>query len=198
MMNKKSDIFASLLLAAMTIGSSSAGSDTIHDQSMVDINAFGWDSVGGPEIVQQIADDFKPSVDGSIAFLNWTGKYHDSSEPAAKRFELRLFADAAGHPGNLIFSQSLPVAASPIGGLDIGAHKLLNYTAALTGSPILKTGSTYWLSIREIDPSTSAMWSWSFHNSDVAGGYSYRRKGSALWVTGAQDMAYSLSIAPVK
>ena len=82
--------------------------------------------------------------------------------------------------------------------MNCGAHKLLTYTAALTGSPVLRAEKTYWLSIRESDPSTSVMWSWSFHYGDVTGGYSYRRGDDAPWAIGTEDMAYSLSITPVK
>ncbi len=93
---------------------------------------------------------------------------------------------------------ALQVAGALNGGMDRGAHKLLTYTAALTGSPVLRAEMTYWLSIRKSDPSTSVMWSWSFHNGDVTDGYSYRRGDSTPGAIGAEDMAYSLSITPVQ
>ena len=198
MKNKKSELFAGLLFAAMMTTGPVAWGDTFHDQSMVDINSFGWDSIGGAEDVQQIADDFRPMNDGSIKILNWTGKYHDDAHSTANKFEIRVFANSAGQPGEVIFSQSLPVAGSDTGGMDSGAHSLLSYTATVTDAPILKSGKKYWLSIREMDPSTSATWSWSFHNSDVAGGYSSRQGERGSWAVGTKDMAYSLHIRAPK
>ena len=198
MQTRKSKLIAGILTATVLMAASSARSDMTHNQSMVDIDGFGWDSVGGVENVQQIADDFRPPADGSIKFLHWTVKYHNGSELAPKKFEVRLFVDANGRPGAVIFTQSLMVAGADTGGADSGSHKLLTYTAVLRRAPILRSDRTYWLSIREDDPSTSALWSWSFHNSDVSGGYSYRRGENAPWTVGVTDMAYSLSIDPLK
>ena len=167
-------------------------SDSVHDQSAVDRKAFGWDSVGDGGGQQQIADDFRTGLTGTVTKLSWTGKYHDSSIPAAKTFEIRIFADSH------VFSQSLPVTGIDSGTTDIGPHRLLTYTVWLNGCPALKGDRRYWLSIRENDPSTTAVWSWSFHNGDVAGGYSYRRADGATWAVGARDMAYSLFVAPAQ
>lgn len=198
MLIKKSSAIAGVFASAMVIGATATGADTVHDQSTFDINAFGWDSVAGAPNTQQIADDFQLSVDGKIAILNWTGKYHDNSVLEEAIFEVRVFRDAGGQPGEMVFSQPLVAAASDTGIVDKGAHKLLTYTATVNGSPIFHGTATYWLSIRESDPSTSATWSWSFHNSEVAGGYSYRRGAGTGWAVGTQDMAYSVSITPSK
>jgi len=198
MMNKKTDVLAGILVASLLFAGPPAQADTIHDQSMVDVHAYGWDSVGGGATTQQIADDFRPAFDGSISILNWTGKYHDYFDVSAKKFEIRIFSDAGKKPGHVIFSQFLQVAGNSTGGVDGGSDEILTYTTALTGSPVLKAEKTYWLSIRESDPATSAKWSWSFHNSNFAGGFSYRQKDTAPWATGTEDMAYSLSITPPK
>ena len=197
MLGKRKNAIATLVTAGMLIACTAVKADTVHNQSVVDTNAFGWDSVGGARDTQQIADDFKPTIDGTIGILHWTGKYHDSVTSSAKKFEIRIFSDVAGKPDKLIFSQELVTAGKDTGGKDSGDDKLLSYTAPLAGTPILQSDSTYWLSIREIDSSTLSVWSWSFHKDDVVGGYSYRRSETHSWSVGTIDMAYSMSLDPL-
>jgi hypothetical protein len=196
MSNVNFNLISGLLAAAILVTAPSAWSETTYNQSSVDINAFGWDSVGGTRDVQQIADDFHLPIDGSITRLSWTGKYHEGAELAAKRFEVRIFSDMSGKPGSEIFAHTVMAAGVDLGLKDSGGHDLLTYSVPLKKSITLSSAKTYWLSIREDDPSTSALWSWSFHNADIPGGFSYRRGENAQWSVGTTDMAYSLSVHP--
>lgn len=188
---------AGFMTVVLLIVAPVSASDSVHDQSQFDSSAFGWDSVAGNADTQQIADDFKLAADGKVTVLNWAGKYHDGSVPESKMFEIRIFGDSGGRPGALIFARVLPVSAGDTGIVDQGDHTLLTYTVFLNGSPVLHRETTYWLSVRETDPSTSATWSWSFHSMDVAGGYSYRPGADGPWAVGTRDMAFSLSITPM-
>jgi hypothetical protein len=181
-------------VATMVLASSTVTADTVHDQAAFDTNGYGWDSVTG-ESNQQIADDFRLKRSGKITNLRWTGKYHDSSAPGEKLFEVLVFADQYGKPGKILHSETVSARGWDTRVSDIGSHRMLSYNTSLTRSPVLDAGRTYWLSVRESDPTTKALWSWSFHKGNVAGGFSYRLGKSREWSVGSRDMAYALTVA---
>ena len=63
MLGKRKNAMATAVTAGMLIACTAVKADTVHNQSVVDTNAFGWDSIGG---AQQIADDFRPTIDGPM------------------------------------------------------------------------------------------------------------------------------------
>ncbi|NKB19462.1 MAG: hypothetical protein GKS01_02855 [Alphaproteobacteria bacterium] len=193
---KTNSIIGIAMGAMMTIGGA-AFADTVHDQSAFDKNAYGCDSVAGSS-VQQIADDFRLKQAGEISKIGWTGKYHDSSVPGKKSFEITIFADQKGVPGKVIHVEIVHAASFDTGVTDIGEHKMLSYKALLKQSPTLEAYRTYWLTIRESDPTTKSRWSWSFHKGNIAGGFSYRLGMQQAWSVGNRDMAYALSVSDVK
>jgi hypothetical protein len=189
-------VFGIAVGAVMTIGAA-VSADTLQDQSTFDKNAYGWDSVAG-RANQQIADDFRLKRAGKISTLNWTGKYHDGAVAGNKSFEIIIFADRKGVPGKAIHVETVKAAGVDTGVSDIGEHKLLSYKTALKRSPRLNVNRTYWLTIRESDPTTPSQWSWSFHNGNIAGGFSYRLGHEKAWSVGNRDMAYALSISQAR
>ena len=181
-------------VTAMVLAGGTVSADTVHDQAAFDTNGYGWDSVAG-DSKQQIADDLRLKQTCKITNLRWTGKYHDSSAPGEKMFEVLVFADQQGKPGRLLHSETVSARGWDTRVSDIGSHRMLSYNTALSGSPVLDAGKTYWLSVRESDPTTKALWSWSFHKENVAGGFSYRLGTGQKWSVGSRDMAYALTVA---
>ncbi len=186
-------VFGIAVGAMMTVGGA-VSADTVEDQSTFDKNAYGWDSVAG-SANQQIADDFRLKRAGKISTLNWTGKYHDGAVAGNKLFEIVIFADQKGVPGKAIHVETVKAGGLDTGVSDIGKHKLLSYKTTLKRSPRLDMNRIYWLTIRESDPTTTSRWSWSFHNGNIAGGFSYRLGMQKAWSVGSRDMAYALTVS---
>ncbi|MBK19467.1 MAG: hypothetical protein CMM52_11595 [Rhodospirillaceae bacterium] len=190
----KTSTSLSIVVLATALVTGHVSADTVQDQAAFDTKSYGWDSVAGLGN-QQIADDFRLKHSGKISNLRWTGKYHDSSIPGETKFEVLIFADRNGTPGKLLHSENVSVTGWDTKVSDSGSHRMLSYNAELLSSPALKAGHVYWLTICESDPETQVRWSWSFHKSDISGGYSYRLGNSSRWALGKKDMAYALSVS---
>jgi hypothetical protein len=194
---EKTRIVFGISTGAMMLIAGAVSADTVQDQSAFDKNAYGWDSVAG-SANQQIADDFRLKSAGKVVKLNWTGKYHDGAVAGRKLFEIVIFADRKGVPGKIVHVETVKSRGVDTGVSDIGDHNLLSYKTSLKQSPRLSMNKTYWLTIRESDPTTKSRWSWSFYKGNVAGGFSYRLGQEKAWSVGSRDMAYALSVSEAK
>jgi len=194
MVIEKTKFVFGMATGAMMVFAASVSADTVQDQSAFDKNAYGWDSVADNGH-QQIADDFQLKSAGKIVKLNWTGKYHDAVIVGIKSFEIIIFADQKGVPGEIVHVETVKSAGVDTGVSDIGQHKLLSYKTSLKRSPRLDMNRTYWLTIRESDSTTKSRWSWSFHSGHIAGGFSYRLGLEKPWSVGRRDMAYALTVS---
>jgi hypothetical protein len=125
---------------------------------------FGGSSSDGLQLT--VADDFQLSEDTTITRIRWWGGYFGAA-PVPDTFTLRLFADAGGHPGELIQTLDLAPITKERTGANTGNAPEFEYAADLRTPFLARAGVRYWLSI--CNP--ALVWAWEpSHDHSLAGG----------------------------
>ena len=125
------------------------------------------DLEAGPSgIVQRVADTFVLPVDAVVTGFNWWGGYSDDiGAPAADDFRIKIYADASGLPGTLLYDEHIGnnrtrwltdrIITSGSGNVPEYA-----YLASLTESFAAEAGVTYWFSIENDTTGHATTWGW--------------------------------------
>jgi hypothetical protein len=162
-------------VAAVTLFSTAgvAGAFVLYDQTdhagtnNADSNApnFSPSNDFGSGDFDRTADDFTvPEGQAwSIDEVDVSGAYSDSAQGVVNAY---IYPDAAGKPGDPLFSQT-----------NIGAPGGPNYVVPLTGAPSLSAG-TYWITVQQV-VGMGGYWSWTTRT--VQSG------GPARWFGGSMD-----------
>jgi hypothetical protein len=115
---------------------------------------------------QEIASGFVLASDAVVKDVQWFGAYRFGSTPTtATTFTFRFFADSNSLPGTLINQQDTRVTGVLTGFNNSGGLPILEYDSPI--SPVslhAGSGSIFWISILENDPSTTFAnhWAWQF------------------------------------
>lgn len=111
------------------------------------------------DFCQQLADDFSPTVTGSVGNITWTGIYYGTDNPAAtESFTVQIFADNAGLPADAPLYEIVGDATKTDSGSVLLGETLYDYSLSIA-SPILNAGTTYWVSVYTNEPCSNFAWS---------------------------------------
>jgi len=158
---------------------------------------YDSDATAGPQgIVQLIANDFALTQPERITGLRWWGGYsYDPGVPSTDDFTIRIFGEANGLPGQLLYQEQVGADVnrtatghtihSAIGDFDEFA-----YRAALASPFDAQPGVTYWLVISNNTAGHPAVWGWEESN-EGSGLMAYSLNGGP-WASIALETAFEL------
>ena len=148
----------------------------------------GGSSSDGGQVT--VADDFQLTGDAVITRIRWWGAYFNPP-PVPDTFTLRIFADGAGRPGELIRTLDLAQIARLRTWSSSGNLAEFEYSADLRTPFLSRGGVKYWISI--VNP-PAQVWTWeasSDHN--VSGSQrSFANPISGPWEPYDVDLAFQL------
>jgi len=148
-------------------------------------------------------DNFTLTQTTTISDVHWQGGYFDppvqgTGPDAITAFTLTFYADAAGQPGTVLLSQTIPgnanetfVGTEPA--IGNGGNLVYNYSTNLTTPFVANGGTPYWLSIvpnLTFETSTSGQWGW---HSGTGGDGSSQQDFLGDRFTNPTDLAFALS-----
>jgi hypothetical protein len=136
-----------------------------------------------------VADDFQLSEDTTITRIRWWSGYFGPA-PVPDTFTLRLFADADGHPGELIRTLDLGAISKQRTGLNTGNAPEFEHAVDLRTPFLAKAGVRYWLSISNPVP----VWAWepSHDHGLIGAARSWSDPVNGPWESYDLDFAFQL------
>lgn len=211
----KSLAFAGAALAALSLGGP-ARAGTVFSQpgNGVACSPSCWTSTaGGPDGGFQAYDNFSLATSGTVNTVTWQGFYDDyinaGANPVApdtKSWKIDFYGGAAGAPGALLSTATLPAAQVTTTFLGVGsfnqAVNVYSFTATLPVPVTFDPGTAYWFSPLSIQTAFDPFFSWSAAAAQ-SGGTSYQRNVAPGATTGAgldavrpDDRAFALLYVP--
>ncbi len=157
------------------------------------IDSYLDDLGGGIET----AESLTATADIDVQNISWWGSYDGT--PSTDDFIVRVFADAAGSVGGLLYElASAPAMRSLTGVQDIFGEDVYAYSLDLaSGALALEDGLSYWLSIVNISNTGNNPVGWYWAESSVGdGANAYREPAlSPDWIVDSPsiDLAYEIT-----
>jgi hypothetical protein len=139
----------------------------------------------------RIANGFELASTALLTEVRWFGYFIDGQALTESPFRVRIFEDDAGLPGDLYYEESMQAIGTDTG-LLTDDKPVVEFTAALTLSPLLQSGTTYWISIAHATiPELQFLWS---RATTLDGTYAFRDSDDGPWEFGgaAYDQAFTL------
>ena len=157
MLNK---CLTALALAAALLPAAHAD-PVVYNQSW-DHGTWAWSSQndpGGAGDFAKVYDNFTLAASTAITGIDWVGAYLSQVQGTPTGFLLQIWADQAGAPGSLLYSDTISGNAHQSAGLVVGAWVYQAYSEDLATAFQAAAGVTYWLSVQEIGP-VPTQWAW--------------------------------------
>jgi subtilisin-like proprotein convertase family protein len=137
----------------------------------------------------EMADDFvMPAGNNTICQIDIIGSGAGLPTNPANNVILRIYDDAAGLPGTLIFTESF--LGSNVDGDGDGSFSL-----SPTGLPSLTGGATYWLSVQaQMEIANGGQWFWSTATDGNGNHFAFQNPGDGF-LTGCTTWSNSCAVA---
>jgi hypothetical protein len=152
-------------------------------------NPGRFGGAGSDGLQQTVADDFQLNEDTTITRIRWWAGYFGAA-PVPDTFTLRLFADAGGHPGELIRTLDLAPITKKRTGANTGNAPEFEYAADLRTPFLARAGVRYWLSI--CNPALVWAWEPSYDHSLAGAARSLSDPINGPWQSYDFDYAFQL------
>lgn len=188
---------------------STATADVVYNQTPTYPSATSaWTSTYDPNSYGSIYttyDNFTLASTAQIGSLTWQGFSFDSTNLGAtatpvQSFNIGFYANAAGTPGALLFSQTISYTETAASTFDFFGNgqteTLYNYTGNLAGGFTASAGTTYWVSVQGVTD-YPAFWTWT--SGSGGDGLSYQTENPTYGTVATArpgDRALSLSSVP--
>lgn len=194
---------------ALTVAAALSGTalgDALYSQDP-EVAALGGgyftDAVPGQSYNQRVADDFTPTTSGDVTALMFYGMSEgvNSPEPLnVSAVEVNFYADNAGVPGAVVWSQQFAVGATNPVLLGATPAGIPVYTHTVTIAPALPivSGVTMWFSVGALlnNPQGDA-YAWQFSENSFNNSAAFDHfDGQGYATATARDVAFTLLPEP--
>lgn len=199
-MNKNLSRMLGIVLGAVMLVTTSAASAVVIEQPLKMPDPDGLDSylddIGAGV---ESADSFTVTTPMFVETISWWGVYGIFPEPANDDFLVRVFADAAGEPGALLYEgANLAVSRSATGLVDVFFADIFEYSYDLPAADVFALpNGAYWLSVVNVSNVAPDFADWYWSESEAADGVNAYREPlfDPVWIIDdpSIDFAYRIT-----
>jgi hypothetical protein len=139
----------------------------------------------------RVANSFDLGSTALLTEVRWFGYFIDGQVLTESPFRVRIFEDDGGLPGDLYFEESMQATGTDTG-VSTDDKPVIEFTVTLTLTPLLQSGTTYWISIAHATiPELQFLWS---RATTLDGTYALRTSDDGAWDFGGAgyDSAFTL------
>ena len=164
------------------------------------------DGTGG----RRAHDDFTLATTATLRGITWWGgnvdaiyPYDNPANPDVLQWEISIWADAGGRPGDLLYTEThdaTAVTTSQTGTANdptFGPVPYYRHDLILSEGFLAEAGTVYWLSVLAYSPSTNPWFNWMSGQGGPANGSYTENLGTGQLSFFLTDRAFALNAVPV-